>query len=207
MKCMCKIIIVCMIIVLTGGCGKAEQPTTEEVVTTEESTEASPTDAFLDVYMDDVALGIVKEACQARWDRSRETESDFNYINDNNRVIDGHIYGEMKWLKELLTDYNQTEYDVICKYTSDNFNDRKFKDAKLKSYMIAYAEATEKQLEIGKHTDFSSVEEHENYETYVAQKCQSILDIMDAYDLKFDSDYISESENLKTTVEELKDND
>ena len=206
MKRMCKIIIVCMIIALTGGCSKAESEQTQET-TTEETTESSPTDALLDVYMDDFALDIVKEACQARWDRCRETESDFNYINDNNRVIDGHIYGEMKWLKELLTDYNQTEYDVICKYTSDNFNDRKFKDAKLKSYMIAYADATEKQLEIGKHTDFSSVEENENYESYIVQKSQSILDIMDAYDLKFDSDYISESESLKTTVEELGDND
>lgn len=203
MRRVCTILAFVMVLVLTGGCSKAE-PTTEETVVTEATTEqSSPSDAYINVYMDDVALGIVKEACQARWDKSRETEADFNYINDNNRVIDGHIYGEMHWLKELLTDYNQTEYDVICKYTADNFNDRKFKDSKLKSYMVAYAEAVEKQLEIGKHTDFASVEEHKNYNTYTAAKCQAILDIMDKYDLKFDSEYISESEDLQATVDDL----
>ena len=191
-----------MIIVLTGGCGKAEQTTTEEVVATEETIESSPTDAFLNVYMDDYALDIVKEACQARWDKSFELESDFDYIENNYIYTNGRFYGEFHWLGELYEQLNQIEYNVLCKYTHDNFNDRKFKDAKLKSYMVAYAESVEKQLEIGKHTDFSISEENDKYLEYVSTKCQSVTDIMDDYELKFDSEYISCVEEYKNPVDE-----
>ena len=107
-----------MIIVLTGGCGKAEQTTTEEVVATEETIESSPTDAFLNVYMDDYALDIVKEACQARWDKSFELESDFDYIENNYIYTNGRFYGEFHWLGELyVKGYDSCRWGYVDFYT------------------------------------------------------------------------------------------
>ena len=149
--------------------------------------------------MDDIALSIVQESCEARWDVQIETEDDFTYINNNNVYLNGRYYGEFHWLKELLTKYNEAEYNNICKYTSDNFKDRQFKDENLKNYMIAYAEAVEQQLEICKHTDFSDPDESDKYVEYADAKCLAILDIMNEYDLQFDNKYISNVQELKDT--------
>jgi len=198
----------CIIMLIATACGETNtsvEPettveSTTEKETTEEVKEATPTDPYADIDMDDIALDIVKEACEARWDISIETEDDFNYINEHNIQFNGQNYGEYHWLKELLTEYNQTEYDVLCKYTNDNFNDRNFKDEKLKEYMISYAEAIEQQLEIGKHTDFAMDDQYDNYVEYADKKCLALLDIMNNYDLKFDNKYISYVDSVKDTA-------
>lgn len=199
-------IIMVIILMFSAACGNTEtssenstEVVTKEEVTTEAANVASPTDLFKDIDMDDIALSIVQESCEARWDVSIETEDDFTYINNNNVYLNGRYYGEFHWLKELLTKYNEAEYNNICKYTSDNFKDRQFKDENLKNYMIAYAEAVEQQLEICKHTDFSDPDENDKYGEYADAKCRAVLDIMNEYDLQFDNKYINNVQELKDT--------
>ena len=199
-------VLMVIILMFSAACGNTEtssenntEVVTKEEVTTEAANVASPTDLFKDIDMDDIALSIVQESCEARWDVQIETEDDFTYINNNNVYLNGRYYGEFHWLKELLTKYNEAEYNNICKYTSDNFKDRQFKDENLKKYMIAYAEAVEQQLEICKHTDFSDPDENDKYVEYADAKCLAILDIMNEYDLQFDNKYISNVQELKDT--------
>jgi hypothetical protein len=199
-------VLMVIILMFSAACGNTEtssenntEVVTKEEVTTEAANVASPTDLFTDIDMDDIALSIVQESCEARWDVQIETEDDFTYINNNNVYLNGRYYGEFHWLKELLTKYNEAEYNNICKYTSDNFKDRQFKDENLKKYMIAYAEAVEQQLEICKHTDFSDPDESDKYVEYADAKCLTILDIMNEYDLQFDNKYISNVQELKDT--------
>jgi hypothetical protein len=199
-------VLMVIILMFSAACGNTEtssenntEVVTKEEVTTETANVASPTDLFKDIDMDDLALSIVQESCEARWDVQIETEDDFTYINNNNVYLNGRYYGEFHWLKELLTKYNETEYNNICKYTSDNFKDRQFKDENLQKYMIAYAEAVEQQLEICKHTDFSDPDESDKYVEYADAKCLAILDIMNEYDLQFDNKYISNVQELKDT--------
>lgn len=212
MKKICIATILCIIMLIATACGETNtsvepETTVESTIeattekeTTEEVKEATPTDPYADIDMDDIALDIVKEACEARWEKNIETEDDFNYINEHNIYFNGQYYGEFHWLKELLNDYNQAEYDVLCKYTNDNFNDRNFKDEKLKEYMINYADAVEQQLEVGKHTDFALEDENDNYINYADKKGLALLDIMNNYDIKFDNKYISNVENIKNTA-------
>lgn len=199
-------VLMVIILMFSAACGNTEasskkntEVVTKEEVKTEAANVASPTDLFKDIDMDDIALSIVQESCEARWDVQIETEDDFTYINNNNVYLNGRYYGEFHWLKELLTKYNEAEYNNICKYTSDNFKDRQFKDENLKKYMIAYAEAVEQQLEICKHTDFSDPDESDKYVEYADAKCLAILDIMNEYDLQFDNKYISNVQELKDT--------
>lgn len=199
-------VLMVIILMFSAACGNTETSSEnntdvviKEEVTTEAANVASPTDLFKDIDMDDLALSIVQESCEARWDVQIETEDDFTYINNNNVYLNGRYYGEFHWLKELLTKYNEAEYNNICKYTSDNFKDRQFKDENLKKYMIAYAEAVEQQLEICKHTDFSDPDESDKYVEYADAKCLAILDIMNEYDLQFDNKYISNVQELKDT--------
>lgn len=199
-------VLMVIILMFSAACGNTEtssenktEVVTKEEVTTEAANVASPTDLFKDIDMDDIALSIVQESCEARWDVQIETEDDFTYINNNNVYLNGRYYGEFHWLKELLTKYNEAEYNNICKYTSDNFKDRQFKDENLKNYMVAYAEAVEQQLEICKHTDFSDPDESDKYVEYADAKCLAILDIMNEYDLQFDNKYISNVQELKDT--------
>lgn len=199
-------VLMVIILMFSAACGNTETSSEnntdvviKEEVTTEAANVASPTDLFKDIDMDDLALSIVQESCEARWDVQIETEDDFTYINNNNVYLNGRYYGEFHWLKELLTKYNEAEYNNICKYTSDNFKDRQFKDENLKKYMIAYAEAVEQQLEICKHTDFSDPDESDKYVEYADAKCLAILDIMNDYDLQFDNKYISNVQELKDT--------
>lgn len=201
-------IIMVIILMFSAACGNTEttieQETTTETkveieTTTETVTIASPTDPYKDIDMDDIALSIVQESCEARWDINNDTEDDFTYIMDHYVYQNGRFYGEFHWYKELITQYNETEYNVICKYTSDNFKDRHFKDEKLKEYMISYAEAVEQQLEIGKHSDFSIPEDQDKYLEYAEEKCRAVLDIMNEYDLQFDNKYINNVQELKDT--------
>lgn len=200
MKRIRNILTIVLIFALVTGCGKVDSTTEEAVITMESLEESSPTDPYADVYMDDFAIGIVKEACQARWDRSRETEDDFNYILANYaNDTDGRLYGD---LKRLYTEYNQIEYDIICKYTSDDFNDRKFKDGKLKEFMGAYADAVKTQLEVGKQTDFSTIAGNDKYNKCSDNKCYALLNLIDNYDLTFDNEYSKYAELIKTQIEE-----
>lgn len=198
MKRVCVVLVLIMIISLTGGCSNSTTLSSETVVATESTEVSSPADA----YMDDYALDIVKEACQARWDNLHETKNDYDKIfGDGVNGENDELYGDTKYLKKLYIEYNQIEYDTICNYTSDNFKDSNFKDEKLKKYMIAYAEAVENQLELCKHTDFSITEEINKYAVISAEKCQTVLDIIENYDLDFDSEYASEKKALQTTVD------
>lgn len=208
MKKMLIVVTLCIIILMVTACGETttsvEPETTNESKTEKETTkevkESTPTDSFVGINMDDLALIIVKEACQARWDKCIETEEDLDYINEHNIAYQGKRYGEFHWLKELLTEYNQAEYDAICKYTNDNFNDRQFKDEKLKEYLTSYAEAVEQQLEIGKRTDFSIKSESDKYDEYMNKKCLIVYNIMEEYDLKFDNKYIENVDSIKETA-------
>lgn len=190
MKRVIVILTVLSFLLINTGCSNQKE-SVNETTTTDIISESTSSDANSGIDMDKFAIIIVKEACQARWDKMLETEKDYEDVENSikyNYKKDKYE-GDFDKLKELYTTYNQAEYDVICKYTSDNFINTNFKSDKVKKEMISYAETLEKQLEIGKTTDFSNIEENEKYIQYANQKIDCVQIFFDDYDLKFDVKY------------------
>ena len=68
--------------------------------------------------------------------------------------------------------------------------------------MINYAEAVEKQLDVGRHTNFANDDENDNYIDYAETKAKSVLDLIDSYDIKFDSGYTNSIEELRSSSDD-----